>query len=57
MVFPTPVPLLVTAQILYAVATVSQGYSLTKVHATYHRPDVIADSMTIFRRIAGSFPP
>lgn len=30
MLFPTPAPLIATAQILYAVAAESQGYSLTK---------------------------
>jgi hypothetical protein len=34
--FPNPPPLLAAAQVLYAVATVSQGYGLTKVHVLRH---------------------
>ena len=33
--FPTPTPLIAAAQILYAIATESQGYGLTKVYSIH----------------------
>jgi hypothetical protein len=43
MLFPTPAPLIATAQILYAIAVESQDYSLTKgrvKHLTLLSPSV-----------------
>jgi len=36
MKFPTPAPLIATAQVLYAIAVESQEYNLTKVGVSFH---------------------